>query len=94
MTGAGIDRRDRLLWVARDALQVQKANYTDWHRQLVDDTKKKAIYTAKTSRAGSVDFFKRSKRYCRFCVLVPCYCVTFCVLDSRNVRSKFHIGTG
>ena len=26
------------------------------------------------------------------CILVPSFCVTFYVLDSRNVRSKFHIG--
>ena len=26
--------------------------------------------------------------------LVPSFCVTFYVLDSRNVRSKFHIGIG
>ena len=28
------------------------------------------------------------------CILVPNFCVTFYVLDSRNVRSKFHIGIG
>ena len=28
------------------------------------------------------------------CILAPNFCVTFYVLDSRDVRSKFHIGIG